>query len=70
MQGHEPRLPLELRRREAQRHSHGGACQAEGFVDALRTVGYDGPLSIENEDALLPGTEGVRRAAQFLHQLL
>jgi sugar phosphate isomerase/epimerase len=41
-----------------------------GFVDALRTVGYDGPLSIENEDELLPGVEGVRRAAEFLHRLV
>jgi sugar phosphate isomerase/epimerase len=41
-----------------------------GFLDALRTVGYDGPLSIENEDELLPGTEGVRRAVTFLRRLL
>jgi sugar phosphate isomerase/epimerase len=41
-----------------------------GFLDALRTVGYDGPLSIENEDALLPGAEGVRRAVTFLRDLV
>jgi sugar phosphate isomerase/epimerase len=41
-----------------------------GFLDALRTIGYDGPLSIENEDELLPGTEGVRRAVQFLRGLV
>jgi len=41
-----------------------------GFLDALRTINYDGPLSIENEDPLLPGKEGTRRAAEFLHKLL
>jgi sugar phosphate isomerase/epimerase len=41
-----------------------------GFVDALRTIGYDGPLSIENEDELLPGPEGVRRAVEFLRRLV
>jgi sugar phosphate isomerase/epimerase len=41
-----------------------------GFVDGLRTIGYDGPLSIENEDELLPGVEGVRRAVDFLRDLV
>jgi sugar phosphate isomerase/epimerase len=41
-----------------------------GFVDALRTVGYDGVLSIENEDELFPGVEGVRRAVGFLKEVV
>jgi sugar phosphate isomerase/epimerase len=41
-----------------------------GFLDSLRTIGYDGPLSIENEDELLPGPEGVRRAVDFLKDLV
>jgi sugar phosphate isomerase/epimerase len=50
-------------------HGH-DALWWRGFVDALRTVGYDGPLSIENEDDLLPGVDGVRRAADFLREVL
>ncbi len=50
-------------------HGH-DALWWRGFVDALRTIGYAGPLSIENEDELLPGQEGVRRAAAFLKDLL
>ncbi|HEY3057821.1 MAG TPA: sugar phosphate isomerase/epimerase [Chloroflexota bacterium] len=50
-------------------HGH-DALWWHGFVDALRTIGYSGPLSIENEDELLPGQEGVRRAATFLKDLL
>jgi sugar phosphate isomerase/epimerase len=32
------------------------------FVAALREIGYEGALSIENEDPYLPGSEGVREA--------
>lgn len=32
------------------------------FIGALREVGYDDAVSIENEDPLLPGTAGVRQA--------
>lgn len=46
-------------------HGH-DALWWNGFVDALRTVGFDGVLSIENEDELLPGEAGVRRAVEFL----
>jgi sugar phosphate isomerase/epimerase len=40
------------------------------FVTALRGVGYDGALSIENEDASLPPAEGVAEAAAFMLPLL
>jgi len=40
------------------------------FVDALRAVGYDGVLSIENEDPYQEGEEGVREAAAFIEPLL
>ncbi len=41
-----------------------------GLLDALRLIGYAGPLSIEHEDELLPGATGVRRAARFLRDLV
>lgn len=41
-----------------------------GFVAALRSVGYEDVLSIENEDALQPPLEGVEEAAAFMHQIL
>lgn len=40
------------------------------FVEALRAVGYDGVLSIENEDPYQEGEEGVRQAAAFMRPLL
>jgi sugar phosphate isomerase/epimerase len=40
------------------------------FVAALRSVGYDGPLSIENEDPYQPATDGVREAAAFILPLI
>jgi sugar phosphate isomerase/epimerase len=36
------------------------------FVTALRDIGYDDVLSIENEDPLLPGKDGVREAVGFI----
>lgn len=41
-----------------------------GFVDALREVGYDDTLSIEQEDPWAPQAEGVREAAAFVGGLL
>jgi sugar phosphate isomerase/epimerase len=35
------------------------------FIDTLRGVGYDGPLSIENEDPYQSAVDGVREAAAF-----
>jgi sugar phosphate isomerase/epimerase len=40
------------------------------FVDALHAAGYDGPLSIENEDYTLPQRESVALAVDTLHQAL
>jgi sugar phosphate isomerase/epimerase len=37
------------------------------FVSALRTVGYDGFLSIEHEDGLASVDEGLRKAVEVLH---
>ncbi|MBF6605023.1 MAG: sugar phosphate isomerase/epimerase [Chloroflexi bacterium] len=40
------------------------------FIAALRSVGYDGPLSIENEDPYQPAVEGVKEAAAFILPLI
>jgi sugar phosphate isomerase/epimerase len=39
------------------------------FLDALDDIGYEGELSIENEDPFLPGEAGVRRAVEFMTSL-
>jgi len=40
------------------------------FVEALRAVGYDDVLSIENEDPLVSAEDGVREAVAFASRLL
>jgi len=40
------------------------------FVDALRAAGYDGPLSIENEDYTLAQRDSVALAVDTLRQAL
>ena len=40
------------------------------FVDALRDVGYDDALAIENEDAYLPAEAAVEEAARFLRPII
>jgi sugar phosphate isomerase/epimerase len=40
------------------------------FIAALRAVGYDDVLSIENEDITLPPEQAVRNTAAFMHPLL
>lgn len=40
------------------------------FVSVLRLVGYDGVLSVEHEDRLMSGEEGIRMSAAFLRPLL
>jgi sugar phosphate isomerase/epimerase len=40
------------------------------FIAALRAVGYDGALSIENEDPYQPAVEGVQEAAAFILPLI
>ena len=48
----------------------GGAAFWGQFTYALRSVGYDGPLSIEHEDVLLGAREGVLRSAELLRAVL
>ena len=40
------------------------------LVSNLRMVGYDGVISIEHEDSLMSGPEGLRKAIAFLKPLL
>jgi sugar phosphate isomerase/epimerase len=46
-------------------YGHGTQFWAD-FVSALRSVGYDGVLSIEHEDPLMDGEEAIGRAVQLL----
>ncbi len=50
-------------------HGHGEAWW-RAFADELRREGYDGVLSIEWEDALVPPAESVLEAALLLERLL
>jgi sugar phosphate isomerase/epimerase len=43
-----------------------GVLDWKAIFSALRDVGYDGIVAIENEDPLVPGTAGVRWAADYL----
>ena len=40
------------------------------FVSTLRLYGYDGVLSIEHEDNLLSAEEGLRKAVEFLDEIV
>ena len=40
------------------------------FVDTLRTLGYDGPLSIEQEDYTIPLDDALQQASSLLHRIL
>ncbi|MDD4079956.1 MAG: sugar phosphate isomerase/epimerase [Eubacteriales bacterium] len=40
------------------------------IISALRQAGYDGPISIEHEDALMSGKEGLTKAIHFLKDVL
>ena len=40
------------------------------FVSTLRMFGYDGVLSIEHEDSLMSGDEGLAKAAEFLNAIV
>ncbi len=42
----------------------------KSFVSTLRMVGYDDVLSIEHEDSLMSGEEGLRKAVSFLKEVL
>jgi sugar phosphate isomerase/epimerase len=47
-----------------------GADYWSSFVDALRAVGYDDVLAIENEDVSLPPEQAVANTASFIRPLL
>lgn len=40
------------------------------IIAALRGIGYDGTISIEQEDDLDPGYDAVARSARYLHEVL
>ncbi|HUW60335.1 MAG TPA: sugar phosphate isomerase/epimerase [Candidatus Bathyarchaeia archaeon] len=40
------------------------------FVSTLRMIGYDGTLSIEHEDSLMSSMEGLKKAVEFLKQVI
>jgi sugar phosphate isomerase/epimerase len=50
-------------------YGHGADWWKE-FVSTLRMFGYDKVLSIEHEDSLLSPEEGLRKAAQFLNDIV
>jgi sugar phosphate isomerase/epimerase len=47
-----------------------GALDWPGIISALRDIGYDDVIAIENEDPLCPGLAGVKHAAEFLRRQL
>jgi len=47
-----------------------GALVWKDIVSALRMVGYDHALSIEHEDSLMSGDEGLRKAVAFLRDIV
>jgi sugar phosphate isomerase/epimerase len=47
-----------------------GALEGKQYISALRTVGYDGVVSIEHEDALASPNEGLRKAVATLQEAL
>lgn len=50
-------------------YGHGAEWWKE-FISTLRMYGYDGVLSIEHEDSLLPAEEGLAKSAAFLNELV
>jgi len=50
-------------------YGHGAEWWRE-FVSTLRMFGYDHVLSIEHEDSLLSPEEGLRKAAEFLNEIV
>jgi sugar phosphate isomerase/epimerase len=47
-----------------------GATFWKELISALRIIGYDYVLSIEHEDSLMSGEEGLRKAVAFLKQVM
>lgn len=50
-------------------YGHGAEWWKE-FCSTLRMFGYNGVLSIEHEDSLMSPEEGLRKAAQFLNEIV
>jgi sugar phosphate isomerase/epimerase len=50
-------------------YGHGAEWWKE-FASTLRMFGYDGVLSIEHEDSLMSPEEGLRKASQFLSEIV
>ncbi|MCC6944762.1 MAG: sugar phosphate isomerase/epimerase [Thermomicrobiales bacterium] len=46
-----------------------GAVDWPAVLAALHEIGYDGPITIEQEDPLLPGYEGMQLAGEYLRGL-
>lgn len=42
----------------------------KNIISSLRLAGYDGTVSIEHEDSLMSGKEGLEKAMRFLKQIL
>ena len=42
----------------------------KNLVSQLRLAGYDGAVSIEHEDSLMSGREGLEKAIRFLQRIL
>lgn len=42
----------------------------KNIISALRVAGYEGPVSIEHEDGLMSGEEGLTKAIRFLQQVM
>jgi sugar phosphate isomerase/epimerase len=47
-----------------------GASTWKAMVSTLRTVGYDHAISIEHEDSLMSGDEGLKKAVAFLKDVV
>ena len=61
-------LPLASDAFRAVGYGHGAATW-KAIVQAYMDINYDGILSIENEDPILPGEVGVERAAYVLKNI-
>ncbi len=46
------------------------AAEWNNMISALRTIGYDGAISIEHEDSLMSNQEGLEKAVAFLKKVL
>jgi sugar phosphate isomerase/epimerase len=46
-----------------------GQVNFEGIIRALQIIGYDGPLSVEWEDAMMDREHGAAEACDFVHRL-